>query len=45
LKPSAYGPASVDELFNIVCNRGRNGVRWRPGQEASLAPHVRSWGL
>jgi len=23
----------------------RNKVRWRPGQEASLASHVRTWGL
>ena len=25
--------------------QGRNEVVWRPGQEASLAPHVRTWGL
>jgi len=25
--------------------QGRNEVRWRPGQEASLAPHVRTWGF
>jgi len=25
--------------------QGHNEVRWRPGQEASLAPHVRTWGL
>ena len=26
-------------------NQVRNKVRWRPGQEANLAPHVRTWGL
>jgi len=25
--------------------QGRNEVRWRPGQEGSLAPHVWTWGL
>ena len=25
--------------------QGRNEIRWRPGQEASLVPHVRTWGL
>ena len=25
--------------------QGRNKVRWRPGQEVSLAPHIRTWGL
>jgi len=24
-------------------NQGRNEVKWCPGQEASLAPHVRTW--
>ena len=32
--------------FIVTCTvRGRNEARWRPGQEASLAPHVRAWGL
>jgi len=26
-------------------NLGRNEVRWRPGQGARLAPHVRTLGL
>jgi len=26
-------------------NQGRNEVRRRPGQEASFAPHVRTWDL
>ena len=26
-----------------MCQQGRNEVRWRPGQEASLAPRVRTW--
>jgi len=25
--------------------QGRKEIKWRPGQEASLAPHVRIWGL
>ena len=25
--------------------QGRDDVRWRPGQEASLGPYVRTWGL
>jgi len=29
----------------IAYAQGRNEVRWRPGQEASLVPHVRNWGL
>ena len=28
-----------------LLNQGLNEVRWRPGQEASLAPHLRTWGL
>jgi len=29
----------------IRLRQGRNEVRWRPGQETSLAPHIRNWGL
>ena len=35
-------------LSFAICHtrcQGRNEVRWRPGQEATLAPHVRTWGL
>jgi len=31
-------------LINLSMTQGRNEVRWRPGQEASLVPHVRIWG-
>ena len=31
--------------FHACNDQGRNEVRWRPGQEVSLAPHVRTWGL
>ena len=34
--------------FRTACvqhRQGRNEIRWRPGQEASWRPHVRTWGL
>jgi len=46
-------PFSSDKFFkSVLCDScraraGRNGVRWRPGQEASLAPpcsNLRSFG-
>jgi len=33
-------------LLKHLCRlQGRNEVGWRAGQEASLVPHVRTWGL
>ena len=32
-------------VFHAYNDQGRNEVGWRPGQEASLAPRVRTWGL
>jgi len=31
-------------VLSLLMRRG-DEVRWRPGQEASLVPHVRNWGL
>ena len=33
-------------MCSVLCRyQRRNEVRWRPGQEASLVPHVRNWAL
>jgi len=36
---------SFSSELQLCAEQERNEVRWRPGQEASLAPHIRTWGL
>jgi len=41
-----HDPESSGKLSkNFMNYQGRHEVRWRPVKEASLAPHVRTWGL
>jgi len=37
--------AGVEQPFGCLGCADRNEVRCRPGHEASLAPHVRTWSL
>jgi len=41
----SHGLKRNNQKLNPDSTQGRNEVRWCPGQEASLAPHVQSWSL
>ena len=43
--PRATDPHEPSVRTTVLCVQGRNGVRWRPGQETSLAPPVWTSGL
>jgi len=40
---TGQAPPKFKKCLVVQHNQGRNEARWRPGNEASLAPHVRSW--